>query len=187
MYYYTKKMKERKNARAPKKDTSGTEATCVGRWKRLLADKTGMPKTEGSRRNAWLTATEAGDTIQMRSTRHSLTDSVSAVAIQLSSKMNQYHAGLQKYTGRAARVAPSDTRRPSVHSSANRFPPAGEGARLEAPPEAKYVPGTWYAFSLHFFITVGAQNCTGRGRLRPCGHRKKSRKKIKKTERNVWR
>ena len=59
-------------------------------------------------------------------------------------------------------------------SSVNSPPPAREGAPLEAPPEAQKI-----RIFASFAITIGAQNCIGRGWLRS-STQKKSRKSQEK-------
>ena len=59
-------------------------------------------------------------------------------------------------------------------SSAIRLPPAREGGPLEAPPEASKT-----RIFASFPITIGAQNCIGRGWLRS-STQKKSRKSRQK-------
>ena len=81
-------------------------------------------------------------------------------------KFDQY-TGLQQYTGRAKRVTPTEASNAeqgeaAERNSANRPPPAREGAALEAPPE-----GPKISILASFPTTIRSQNCIGRV---GCGH-----------------
>ena len=81
---------------------------------------------------------------------------------------------INQYTGRAKRVTPGEARRQTVARPIGP-PPAREGGALEAPPEPPKV-----RIFASFPMTIGAQNCSGRGGAAVISTRKKSRKSQEK-------